>query len=196
MALSSNFGNMFSMPVASIFLPFLPMTAPQILLNNLLYDSSQLAIPFDNVEKEFLARPKKFNIEFMKKFMIIFGPLSSCFDFITFLTLMFVLHATGATFQTGWFVESIATQTFVVWIIRNRGSFWKTPPSWALSAGAVAAVAAGWLIPYSFLSQGFGFVRLGWLPLVLIVCIVVGYLVAVEFAKGAFYRKYGGLIEK
>ena len=79
MALSSNFGNMFSMPIASVFLPFLPMTAPQILLNNLLYDSSQLAIPFDKVEQEFLARPKKFDIAFMKKFMIIFGPLSSAF---------------------------------------------------------------------------------------------------------------------
>ncbi len=196
MALSSNFGNMFSMPVASIFLPFLPMTAPQILLNNLLYDSSQLAIPFDNVEKEFLARPKKFDIQFMKKFMIIFGPLSSCFDFATFMVLLFVLHVTGGAFQTGWFIESIATQTFVVGIIRNRGSFWKTPPSWVLAVATVAAVAVGWLIPYSFLGAAFGFVRFNWLPLVLVACIVAGYLVSVEFAKKAFYRKYGGLIEK
>ncbi len=196
MALSSNFGNMFSMPIASVFLPFLPMTAPQILLNNLLYDSSQLAIPFDNVEKEFLARPKKFDIGFMKKFMIIFGPLSSCFDFVTFGVLFFVLRAAGGAFQTGWFLESIATQTFVVGIIRNRGRFWKTPPSWELAASTVAAVVVAWIIPYSLLGPAFGFVRFGWLPLALIACIVAAYLAAVEIAKKYFYRKYGNLIEK
>ena len=196
MALSSNFGNMFSMPIASVFLPFLPMTAPQILLNNLLYDSSQLAIPFDNVEKEFLVRPKKFDIGFMKKFMIIFGPLSSCFDFITFGVLFFVFRAAAGTFQTGWFLESIATQTFVVGIIRNRGRFWKTPPSWELAASTVAAVVVAWIIPYSLLGPAFGFVKFGWLPLILIACIVAAYLAAVEFAKKYFYRKYGNLIEK
>ena len=196
MALSSNFGNMFSMPIASVFLPFLPMTAPQILLNNLLYDSSQLAIPFDNVEKEYLVRPKKFDIRFMKKFMIIFGPLSSCFDLVTFGTLLFVLHVSGSAFQTGWFVESIATQTFVVGIIRNRGSVWKTPPAWALAVSTVAAVAVGWIIPFTLLGPAFGFARLGWLPLLLIACIVAVYLVAVEYAKKYFYRKYGGLIER
>src|SRR6185437_3511306 len=151
MALSSNFGNMFSMPVASIFLPFLPMTAPQILLNNFLYDASQVAIPFDHVENEFLARPKKFDIGFMKKFMIIFGPLSSCFDFLTFVVLLWVLHVTPAGFQTGWFLESIATQTFVVGIIRNRSSFWKTPPSKELATSTILAVAIGWIIPYTFI---------------------------------------------
>ncbi|MGC9968826.1 MAG: magnesium-translocating P-type ATPase [Minisyncoccia bacterium] len=196
MALSSNFGNMFSMPVASIFLPFLPMTAPQILLNNLLYDSSQLAIPFDNVEKEFLVRPKKFDIRFMKRFMMIFGPLSSCFDFITFGTLFLAFHMAGGAFQTGWFLESIATQTFVVGIIRNRGSFWKTKPSWELALSTVLAVAAAWIIPYSLLGAPLGFVKFGWLPLVVIACIVAVYLAAVEFAKKYFYRAYGGLIEK
>ena len=125
MALSSNFGNMFSMPIASVFLPFLPMTAPQILLNNFLYDSSQLAIPFDNVDAEFLARPKKFNIGYMKKFMYIFGPLSSLFDFATFGVLLLVLHVNGMAFQTGWFLESIATQTLVVNIIRSKFNFWQ-----------------------------------------------------------------------
>jgi Mg2+-importing ATPase len=196
MALSSNFGNMFSMPIASIFLPFLPMTAPQILLNNFLYDSSQLGIPFDNVEKEFLARPKKFDIGFMKKFMIIFGPLSSCFDFVTFGLLLWILRVPPAGFQTGWFLESIATQTFVVGIIRNRAGFWKTPPSWQLVLGAVAAVTIGWIIPYSFLGAPFGFVHFGWYPLVLIVIVVAAYLITVEWAKKYFYEKYGGLIEK
>jgi Mg2+-importing ATPase len=196
MALSSNFGNMFSMPIASIFLPFLPMTAPQILLNNFLYDSSQVSIPFDRVEQEFLARPKKFDIGFMKKFMIIFGPLSSCFDLITFAILFWVLHITAAGFQTGWFLESIATQTFVVGIIRNRGSFWRTPPSWQLTTAVIAAVVVAWAIPYSFLGPLFGFIRFNWYPLLLIACVVTGYLFATEFAKKQFYRKYGFMIEK
>ena len=196
MALSSNFGNMFSMPIASVFLPFLPMTAPQILLNNFLYDSSQLAIPFDNVEKEFLLRPKKFDITFMKRFMLIFGPLSSCFDFLTFAVLLWFLRTSSVGFQTGWFLESIATQTFVVGIIRNRAGFWKTPPSWELVMSTVLAVAIGWIIPYTFLGGPLGFLKFGWLPLVLILIIVVLYLAAVEIAKKYFYRRYGALIEK
>jgi Mg2+-importing ATPase len=197
MALSSNFGNMFSMPIASIFLPFLPMTAPQILLNNFLYDSSQLAIPFDHVDPDFLERPKKFDIGFMKKFMIIFGPLSSCFDFITFGVLLFVLRVTGTTFQTGWFLESIATQTFVVNIIRSRADFWKNGgPSKALAFATVGAVAVGWLITYSFLGPALNFTKFGIYPDALIVVIVIGYLLAVEVAKKYFYRRYGYLIEK
>ena len=196
MALSSNFGNMFSMPVASMFLPFLPMTAPQILLNNFLYDTSQVAIPFDNVEGDFLARPKKFDLRFMKKFMLIFGPLSSCFDFITFGALLFVLHVPAGGFQTGWFLESIATQTFVVGIIRNRGSFVKTPPSWQLASSTVVAVALAWFITYSFLGAPLGFARFGLSSLVLIAGIVAAYLFATEFAKKYFYRRYGSLIEK
>ncbi len=196
MSLSSNFGNMFSMPIASVVLPFLPMTAPQIMLNNFLYDASQVSIPFDNVETEFLATPKKFDIQFMKKFMIIFGPLSSCFDFITFAVLLWVFHAGAAGFQTGWFVESIATQTLVVGIIRNRGTFKKTPPSWQLVSATLAAVAVGWFMPYSLLGPPLGFVHFGWLPLAAIICIVVGYLFATEVAKKYFYAKYGKFIER
>jgi Mg2+-importing ATPase len=197
MALSSNFGNMFSMPVASLIFPFLPMTAPQILLNNFLYDSSQLAIPFDNVDEEFLVRPKKFNIAFLKKFMIIFGPLSSCFDFATFAFLALVLHASGGAFQTGWFLESIATQTLVVNLIRSRSDFWKGKgPSAALFLSTFGAVVIAWLLPYTWLGQRMGFVGLGVYPLLAIAGIVLAYLIAVEFAKKYFYRKYGNLIER
>lgn len=196
MALSSNFGNMFSMPVASLVLPFLPMTAPQILLNNFLYDSSQLAIPFDNVDEEFLARPKKFNVKFLKKFMIIFGPLSSCFDFATFGFFGIVLHATGGTFQTGWFLESIATQTLVVNLIRSRAAFWKSKPSKPLIMSTFGAVAIAWIFPYTDLGHKLGFTNLGIYPLITIAGIVVLYLITVEIAKKYFYRKYGGLIEK
>jgi P-type Mg2+ transporter len=197
MALSSNFGNMFSMPIASIFLPFLPLTAPQILLNNFLYDSSQLAIPFDNVDSDFLARPKKFDIGFMKKFMIIFGPLSSCFDFITFGVLLWIFHFSGGAFQTGWFLESIATQTLVVNVIRTRFNFWKNGgPSKVLMFSTFGAVIIGWAITYSFIGPLFNFTIFTWYPVVLILCVVAAYLLTVEFAKKYFYQKYGYLIEK
>jgi Mg2+-importing ATPase len=197
MALSSNFGNMFSMPIASVFLPFLPMTAPQILLNNFLYDSSQLAIPFDKVDQDFLARPKKFDIKFMKRFMYIFGPLSSLFDFATFGVLLFVLHVNGVAFQTGWFLESIATQTLVVNIIRSKFNFWQNGgPSKALVLATFGAVAVGWGITYSFLAPAFGFAKFGFYPVLLILVIVAAYLLLVEFAKKFFYQKYGHLIEK
>jgi Mg2+-importing ATPase len=197
MALSSNFGNMFSMPVASVFLPFLPMTAPQILFNNFLYDSSQLAIPFDNVDPDFLAHPKRFDIGFMKKFMYIFGPLSSLFDFATFGVLILVFHAAGATFQTGWFLESIATQTLVVNIIRSKMSFWKNGgPSKALIGSTFGAVAVAWGVAYSPLGTLFNFVRLGGSALGFIILIVLVYLLVVEIAKKPFYKKYGHLIEK
>lgn len=197
MALSSNFGNMFSMPVASVFLPFLPMTAPQILLNNLLYDSSQLAIPFDKVDQDFLARPKKFNIVFMKKFMYIFGPLSSLFDFATFGVMLFVLHVNGMAFQTGWFLESIATQTLVVNIIRSKFNFWSNGgPSKALVLATFGAVAVGWGITYSFLGPAFGFAKFGFYPVLLILLVVAAYLMLVEVAKKYFYKRYEYLIEK
>ena len=197
MALSSNFGNMFSMPIASLFLPFLPMTAPQILLNNFLYDSSQLAIPFDNVDPDFLTRPKKFDITFMKKFMVIFGPLSSVFDFATFGVLLIIFHASGAAFQTGWFLESIATQTLVVNIIRSKFNFWANGgPSKILLGASIGAVVLAWIIAYSPFGPAFGFSPIGASALGLIVVIVAVYLATVEIAKKYFYRRYGALIEK
>jgi Mg2+-importing ATPase len=142
-------------------------------------------------------RPKKFNIAFLKKFMIIFGPLSSCFDFATFAFLALVLHASGGAFQTGWFLESIATQTLVVNLIRSRSDFWKGKgPSAALFLSTFGAVVIAWLLPYTWLGQRMGFVGLGVYPLLAIAGIVLAYLIAVEFAKKYFYRKYGNLIER
>src|SRR5665213_989298 len=143
----------------------------------------------------------------MKKFMIIFGPLSSCFDLITFAVLLWVLGVTGAGFQTGWFLESIATQTFVVLIIRSRGSVFNfrglqssgtatSKPSKWLVFSTIGAVALGWFITYSFIGPPLGFVHFGIYGVALILCIVAGYLITVEFAKKFFYRKYGALIEK
>src|SRR5207344_871112 len=117
MAPSSNFGNMFSAAGASLFLSFLPMLPSQILLNNLLYDVGQLAIPTDRVDPETVARPAAWDIAFVRRFMTVFGPLSSIFDFLTFFVMLQVLHAGHAEFRTGWFVESLATQTLVVFLI-------------------------------------------------------------------------------
>jgi Mg2+-importing ATPase len=133
----------------------------------------------------------------MKKFMYIFGPLSSLFDFATFGVLLLVFHAGGATFQTGWFLESIATQTLVVNIIRSKMSFWKNGgPSKALMGATFGAVAVAWGVAYSPIGVWFNFVRLGATALGFIILIVLVYLCAVEIAKKYFYQKYGHLIEK
>ena len=120
MGTASNFGNMFSAAAASAVLPFLPMLPSQILLNNLLYDSSELAIPTDNVDAEQLHAPAQWNIAFIRRFMLTFGPISSLFDFLTFGLMLGVLHAGPVEFRSGWFIESIATQTLIVFAIRTR----------------------------------------------------------------------------
>jgi Mg2+-importing ATPase len=190
MALSSNFGNMFSMAGASLLLPFFPMTPPQILLNNLLYDSSQTAIPTDKVDTAYMIKPRKFKIRFIKLFMLIFGPLSSVFDFLTFFILLTVFHLQGSAFQTGWFLESIATQTFVVYIIRTkRIPFLQSRPSKALLATTIAAVGIAWGIAYLPINKMFGFVSLGFLPIFAIIGITIIYLVTTEIAKQWFYKR-------
>ncbi|HVU59504.1 MAG TPA: magnesium-translocating P-type ATPase [Candidatus Saccharimonadales bacterium] len=190
MALSSNFGNMFSMAGASLLLPFLPMLAPQILLNNLLYDSSQFALPLDTVDTDAIQRPQKLSIRALKRFMLVFGPLSSIFDFITFGVLYGVFHLTGGEFQTGWFVESIATQTFVIYILRTRHlPFVQSRPSWYLTGSTVLAVAAGCFVAYGGLGHFFHFSPLHTGVNLAVAGIVLAYLVAIQLAKGAFYRR-------
>ena len=129
MGTSSNFGNMFSAAVASTFLSFLPMLPSQILLNNLLYDTSQMAIPTDLVDPELVARPSHWDITFIRRFMLTFGPISSIFDFATFAIMLGPFGAGPALFRSGWFVESLATQTLVVFVIRtHRVPFWRSRP--------------------------------------------------------------------
>lgn len=189
MSLSSNFGNMFSMAGASLFIPFLPMLPTQILLNNLIYDSSQLALSMDNVDSADIKKPRKLDIVFIKKFMMIFGPLSSVFDVITFLMLLFVFQFTGSDFQTGWFLESLATQTLVIYVIRSRFSFLKSKPSIALVISTLLAVGVGWGIAQSSLGILFNFTPLSLFPLLAIGIIVSAYLVATYCAKQWFYHK-------
>jgi Mg2+-importing ATPase len=189
MGTSSNFGNMFSAAGASIFLPFLPMTPTQILLNNLLYDVSELTIPTDRVDEELLRRPAHWDIGFIRRFMIVFGPISSAFDFLTFGVMLWLFHARDALFQSGWFVESLATQTLVIFVIRTRRlPFWSSVASQPLAATSLACVAIGAAVLYTPLAAAFGFTPLPAAFFAILVLMVVTYLGLVELAKWIFYR--------
>ncbi|HEV2413244.1 MAG TPA: magnesium-translocating P-type ATPase [Candidatus Dormibacteraeota bacterium] len=189
MGTSSNFGNMFSAAGASLFLPFLPMTAPQILLNNLLYDTSEMTIPTDRVDEELVRRPAHWDIAFIRRFMVLFGPISSIFDFLTFGVMLLVFRAGAHLFQTGWFVESLATQTLVIFVIRTRQvPFFRSRPGTLLAAASIASVVVGTAIALSPLGSWFGFVPLPWQYFVVVGAMVAVYLALAEAAKAVFYR--------
>ncbi|MFA6194696.1 MAG: magnesium-translocating P-type ATPase [Patescibacteria group bacterium] len=190
MCLSSNFGNMFSMIGASLFLPFFPMTAGQILLNNFIYDTSQLSIPSDNVDPEYLKKPKHWNIGFIKKYMLVFGPISSLFDFLTFYVLFGVMHLSQGAFQAGWFVESLATQTLVIYVIRTQKiPFLESRPSKALLATTLGAVILGIILTTKGLGYIFGFEPLPFIAFLAIFGMIIFYLVMVEIIKRQFYKR-------
>ncbi|MBU6323094.1 MAG: magnesium-translocating P-type ATPase [Patescibacteria group bacterium] len=191
MSLSSNFGNMFSMAGASLVLPFLPMQSTQILLGNLLYDTSQTAIPLDTVDPADTLRPRKISTAFLRRFMIYFGLLSSVFDFATFFLLVLAFHLSGSGFQTGWFLESIATQTFVVYIIRTRTvPFFGSRPASVLVASTLGVVVLAWGIVWSPFAHLFSFIPLSGGIAAAMLCITVLYLASVEFAKRFFYARW------
>ncbi len=189
MGTSSNFGNMASAAGASLFLPFLPMLPSQILLNNLLYDTGQLAIPTDNVDPEQLLRPSHWDIGFIRRFMLLFGPLSSLFDFLTFAVMLGVFHSGPAQFRSGWFVESLATQSLVIFAIRTRYvPFFRSHPSLPLTLAALGVVAVGALLPATPLAHTLGFQALPGAFYAALAAMVVGYLALVEAGKWWFYR--------
>ncbi len=190
MGTSSNFGNMFSAAAASALLPFLPMLPSQILLNNLLYDSSQLAIPTDRVDEEQLQAPSHWNVAFIRRFMLVFGPISSLFDFLTFGLMLGVLHASAIEFRTGWFVESLATQTLIIFAIRTRKvPFFRSRPSTLLTITSLTVVAIGVVLTISPLAHTLGFTPLPWQFFTVLGGFVVSYLVLVELAKVMFYAE-------
>jgi Mg2+-importing ATPase len=188
MGSSSNFGNMFSMAGAALFLPFLPMLPIQILLNNLLYDVSEIAIPFDRVDPESTAKPVKWDVRLIERFMLVFGPVSSLFDFLTFYALLHLFGAGQALFQTGWFIESITTQVLVVFAIRTRRRFFLSKPHTFLVTLALAAVAVAIALPLLPLGGWFGFVAPPKMFFVYLVGATAAYLMLVEFVKGIFYK--------
>lgn len=190
MGTSSNFGNMFSAAAASALLPFLPMLPSQILLNNLLYDTSQLAIPTDRVDAAQLQAPSHWNLAFIRRFMLIFGPISSLFDFLTFGLMLGVLHAGAVEFRTGWFVESLATQTLIIFVIRTRMvPFFRSRPSALLTATSVTVVAVGAGLTISPLARALGFTPLPWQFFAVLGTFVICYLILVELAKMLFYSE-------
>ncbi|GAP55605.1 magnesium-transporting ATPase, P-type 1 [Arthrobacter sp. Hiyo6] len=190
MGTSSNFGNMFSAATASVVLSFLPMLPGQILLNNLLYDTGQLAIPGDRVDKEQLLAPSHWNISFIRRFMFLFGPISSIFDFATFGLMLFVFNAVPGEFRAGWFIESIATQTLIIFAIRTRRvPFLRSRPSAGLLGASLGVVALGVFLPLSPLAGVLGFDTLPVPFFLALLGMTVFYLVLVEFAKQWFFSR-------
>ena len=189
MGTSSNFGNVLSMAAASLFLPFLPMLPTQILLNNLLYDVGQLSIPTDNVDETYLEKPQRWDISLIRNFMVFIGPISSVFDFLTFYVLLHFFHASEAQFHTGWFVESLATQTLVLFVIRTAKNPLRSRPSGPLMATCLGVVAIGLYLPFSPLAGMLGFTPLpaGYFAFVAVATAV--YLLLVEAAKRILLRK-------
>lgn len=188
MGTSSNFGNMFSMAGAALFLPFLPMLPTQILLNNILYDVSETPIPLDQVDAVEIRTPRALDMNFIRNFMLIIGPVSSLFDFLTFYVLLVVLQASERLFQTGWFIESLCTQVLVIFVIRTRGNPLKSRPHPLLAATSLAVVALAAILPLTPLGAHFGFVPPPPAFYAILGGMVVAYLCIVELAKRAFYR--------
>jgi Mg2+-importing ATPase len=188
MATSSNFGNMVSMAAAALFLPFLPMKPVQVLLNNLLYDLSELPIPADRVDDADLAAPRRWDTARVRNAMFTFGPISSLFDLLGFAVLLLVLHATEATFQTAWFVQSMATQVLAIFVMRTARPSWRDRPAAALVATSLVTVGVAAVLPFLPFAAVFGFVPLPAPVLAAVCAITIAYLVAVEVAKVAFGR--------
>lgn len=190
MGTSSNFGNMFSMAGGALFLPFLPMLPMQILLNNMLYDMSEIPIPMDNVDEEYLQRPRQWDMNFVRKFMLTIGPISSIFDFLTFFVMLKVFQAGESLFHTGWFIESIATQVLVIFIIRTHKNPLKSHPNPWLTICSLLVVAFAILLPFTPLGGVLGFVAPPPLFFLVLAGMVIVYLLIVEWAKQWFYRHY------
>jgi len=189
MGASSNFGNMLSMAAASLFLPFLPMLPTQILLNNLLYDVSEIGIPFDSVRPEAITRPQVWDMRALVRFAAIMGPLSSLFDLLTFGGLILLFHAAAPAFRTGWFLESMATQILVIFIIRTNGRPWRNLPRPWLAASSLGALVVAMLMPFTLLGEWFGFVVLPRRITLALGGVVVVYLTCAELAKQAWIER-------
>jgi Mg2+-importing ATPase len=189
MATSANFGNMFSMAGASLIMTFLPMLPKQILLTNLFTDLPEMTISTDNVDKEILKKPRKWDIGFIRNFMIVFGLISSVFDFITFGVLLIILNASPEQLRSGWFIESVVSATLIVLVIRTRRFFLRSRPSKYLVLSTVLVAAAAVILPYTDLGLLFGFAPLPAYFLLIVGVIVIVYAAFAEVAKAIFYRK-------
>jgi P-type Mg2+ transporter len=186
---SANFGNMFSMAGASLFLPFLPLLAKQILLNNFLSNFPSLTIATDNVDPELVAKPRRWDIKFIRDIMVIFGLISSLFDFITFGALIFIVRAAPAEFRTGWFVESLMTELFITLVLRTRRSIFKSMPGFYLWLSTLAVTVVALTIPYLPFGPLLDFTPLPLYPLLLLLGITVVYVAVSEMAKRIYFSR-------
>jgi P-type Mg2+ transporter len=191
MGTSSNFGNVLSMALASAVLPFLPLLPAQILLNNFLYDLSQLTIPTDNVDPSYTVRPRRWDAALVQRFMFGLGPISSVFDFLTFGIMLFVFNAGPQLFRAGWFIESLATQTLVILVLRTAGNPFKSRPSTPLLLTVLGSVAAGLVVGLSPLGTMIGFDLLPAGFFAVLVVLVAVYLAIVQVVKRRFYAASG-----
>lgn len=192
MGTSSNFGNMFSMAGASAFLPFLPMLSTQILLNNFLYDTAQITIPTDNVDDVYIRTPQRWNMRLIRNFMILIGPISSIYDFLTFYVLLRFFHASERLFHTGWFVESLATQTLVLFVIRTMGNPFRSRPSVPLAITTVSIVVIGIMLPFSPMAGVLGFTPFPASYFLFLIASTVTYLLLVDLAKRQLFAAKKG----
>jgi Mg2+-importing ATPase len=190
MGTSSNFGNMFSMAGAALWLPFLPMRPTQILLNNFLYDLAQVTIPTDNVDAALIRRPQRWDARVIRNFMLVVGPVSSLYDFLTFFVLLYVFGFGAEAFQTGWFVESLATQTLVLFVIRTVGRPWRDRPSGPLAITTILVVLIGIALPYTPLGAPLGLVPLPVKYFAFLAAVVATYLALVEVVKRRIARRF------
>jgi Mg2+-importing ATPase len=192
MAISSNFGNMFSAAGASLFLPFLPMLPIQILLNNLMYSFAQLSLPSDDVDQTYILKPQRLKTSYIRNFMLYFGPVSSLFDFATFGVMIWVFKANAPLFQTAWFVESLFTQSLVIFVIRTRTiPFFRSKPNKLLLINIGVVLSLALFLPFTALGSIFGFVPLPVTFLLILIGFIVVYLGLVEMMKIWFQRKFG-----
>jgi len=189
MATSANFGNMFSMAGASLFLSFLPLLPRQILLTNLMTDFPETTIATDNVDSEMVEQPRRWNVTFIRNFMIVFGILSSVFDYLAFGVLLLVLKSPMTLFRTGWFIESVISASLIVLVIRSRRPFFKSFPGKYLLLTTIVIVGATLIFPFTPLGNLFGFAQPPLLVLLLMSIIVVLYIILGEVAKGIFYKR-------
>ena len=189
MASSANFGNMFSMAGASLFLSFLPLLPKQILLTNLLTDFPEMTIATDSVDRELVEKPRRWNIQFIRNFMLTFGLLSSVFDYLTFGVLLLILQATTDQFRTGWFIESVISASVTVLVIRTRKSFFRSKPGKYLLTATLLIVAVAIILPITPLAELLGFQPLPMSILLVIGIIVALYMLAAEITKRSFYKR-------
>lgn len=187
--ISANFGNMFSMAVASVLLPFLPLLASQILLNNFMSDIPAAAIASDTVDAEWVAKPRRWDTAFIRDYMVLFGLVSSVFDFLTFGALLWLFHATPEEFRTGWFIESLLTELVIALVVRTRGPFWRSRPGHLLLASTAAIIVLALALPYLPFVSIFGFVPLPAPVVLAMIVLTLAYVAAAEVAKRFFYLR-------